>query len=539
MKRIITTIIVLLTLSFTVKAQQGLYDYKDFTPYEKQRSDLADEAGKKVYDAMSEQDKLGFAMLSMSAANNSKNDYELMLNIENMLCTIFGVASLTNPEQASTYYEYRLTNQMKTIAKWYFDERAKIEKQKTWLDITREKDRLIGFYVLKQNIKEAFLKWSTKGTYEKREQYLTRIQIESISSFDSICQKLCMKHYFDNSRFQTLPYDVDNELYSIKIYYTVDNKETSYIILSTNIGVKQAKEYKDDHYFTYMSDRRWCPLSFYLHNGFFHSKQLVDLETTYYYDAAFEPTDKVVISYDELAIDNSDLNLVLQGHLFDYNKYMTQKLKKLDSIHKITSKIGKKLDNLNNLIGKGPWGTKDGLHDEWYAWKRVYYNPIKYINNPSELTSWYNEILDDETKTINYIRQNLNVYRLSFDSDNDFIDFFYNEKEINLVELQQKIKGKFDEYSATISNAKQLRRSKDEPIGQKMLQFCAMTNDYYTRYYIEQYTRYETDVFLVSDYVENMLKEYVLKNKVLKKKFDSNNSKYASFIIARYVIEGK
>jgi len=48
---------------------------------------------------MSEQDNLGFAMLSMSAANNSKNDYELMLNIENMLCTIFGVASLTNPEQ--------------------------------------------------------------------------------------------------------------------------------------------------------------------------------------------------------------------------------------------------------------------------------------------------------------------------------------------------------------------------------------------------------------------------------------------------------
>lgn len=539
MKRIITTIIVMLTLSFTVKAQQGLYDYKDFTPYEKQRSDLAGQAGKKVYDAMSEQDKLGFAMWSMSAANNSKNDYELMLNIENMLCTIFGVASLTNPEQASTYYEYRLTNQMQTIAKWYFDERAKIEKQKTWLDITREKDRLSGFYALKQNIKEAFLKWSTKGTYEKREHYLMRIQLESISAFDSICQKLSMKHYFDKSNFKALPYDVDNDLYSIKIYYTVDNQETSPVIMSTKIGVKQTKDYEDNHSFSYMSDNRWCPLSLYLHDGFLHSKELVDLKTTYYYNAQFESNDKLVISYDELAIDNADLNTVLQGHLFDYNEYMVQKLKKLNSIHKMTAGIGKKFENLNNLIGKGPWGTKDGLHDEWYAWKRVYYNPIKYINNPSELTSWYNEILDDETKTINYIRHNLDVYRPAFNTDNEFIDFFYSEKEINVVELQQKIKAKFDEFSATISNAKQLRRSKDKPIGQKMLQFCAMTNDYYTRYYIEQYTRYETDVFLVSDYVENMLKEYVMKNKVLKKKFDSNNSKYASFIIAKYVIIGK
>lgn len=34
----------LLASSLEAKAQQGLYDYKDFTPYEKQRCDLTNEA---------------------------------------------------------------------------------------------------------------------------------------------------------------------------------------------------------------------------------------------------------------------------------------------------------------------------------------------------------------------------------------------------------------------------------------------------------------------------------------------------------------
>lgn len=501
MKRIILFFIAFLLFLSTVEAQQSLYDYKDFTPYEKQRYDLADEAGTKALDALSDSDKLGISMLLLTTANDAKNEYEFMIGIENMLCTMFGVASLTNPENANSYYEYRMTNQMKTIAKWYFDERARIEKQKTQLDIAREKERLSGFYALQQDVKSAFLKWSEKGTYEKREQYLMRIQLESISAFDSICQKLCMNHYFRNVEFKNLPYDVDNEVYSIKTYYIVNKQETSPVILSTKIGISEAKDYKDEHYFTYMSGSRWCPISLYLHDGFLHSKELVDLELAYFYNADFKSNDTVAISYDELAIDNLDLDETLKGHTFNYNEYMTIKLKEIDSIHQITSKIGKKFENLNNFIGKGPWGSRDKLHG--YYWRAVYYNPIKYINEPSQLTFWFNEILNYETKTINYIRNELRVYRPVFNTDNEFIDFFYNEKEIN-VELQQKIKAKFDELTSTIKNGKQLKRSKDELIGQKMLQFCEMA--------------------AVNSFVENMITDYVESDKVLKKMYGKYRS---------------
>lgn len=535
MKRIVLFFIAFLLFLSTVEAQQSLCDYKDFTPYEKQRSDLAGEAGKKAYDALSDSDKLAFSISMLTTANNAKNDYEIMIGIENMLCTMFGVASLTNPENANSYYEYRMTNQMKTIAKWYFDERAKIEKQKTQLDIAREKERLSGFYALQQDVKSAFLEWSEKGTYEKREQYLMRIQLKSISAFDSICQKLCMEHYFDNAKFKILPYDVDNELYSIDIYYKVDNQKTSSVILSTKIGTKEAKDYKDEHYFTYMSDSRWCPISLYLHDGFLHSKELVDLELAYSYNADFKSNDAVAISYDELAIDNLDLDETLKGHTFNYNEYMTVKLKEIDSIHQITSKIGKKFENLNNLIGNGPWGSRDRLHGEFSYYNCVYYNPIKYINKPSELRFWFNEILDYETKTINYIRNELCVYRPLFDSDDDFVEFFFNETGVSENALKQLIKSKFDELTATINNVKELKGAKDTQKGKKMLEFCAMADK--RESYTQQFLR------LMGDYTYQLLKEFVLQNKVLKRRYESGHSGYfyrysATDVLTRYVKYG-
>ena len=70
--------------------------------------------------------------------------------------------------------------------------------------------------------------------------------------------------------------------------------------------------------------------------------------------------------------------------------------------------------------------------------------------------------------------------------------------------MQQKIKAKFDELTSTIKNGKQLKRSKDELIGQKMLQFCEMA--------------------AVNSFVENMITDYVESDKVLKKMYGKYRS---------------
>lgn len=532
MKRIVLFFIAFLLFLSTVEAQQSLYDYKDFTPYEKQRYDLADEAGTKALDALSDSDKLGFSMLMLTTANNAKNDYEVMIGIENMLCTMFGVASLTNPENANSYYEYRMTNQMKTIAKWYFDERAKIEKQKTQLDVAREKQRLSGFYALQQDVKSAFLKWSEKGTYEKREQYLMRIQLESISAFDSICQKLCMNHYFRNVEFKNLPYDVDNEVYSIKTYYIVNKQETSPVILTTNMSVDNAKNYSIPY------EDNMVPINLYRYDGFLHSNKLLDTRNNYYFCSDFTSNEPVAISYDSFNINNEDLNSVMAGYVFNYNDYMTYLVHLSDSVNERVALLRRKIDN--SLGGRN--------------WKELYWH-YNHIREPYTIKERMSKVYEYENQCVELVKSVFSVYRPLFDSDDDFIAFFFNEKGIDEEALKALIKTKFDEFTGTIIDVKTLKESKDSPTGKKMLEFCDMSKYSahihnldkerpikYTRFYIEN-TRLES----VSDYVDKMFEEFVLKNKVLKKKYSPNANpyyadpygKYASLVVARYIIKGK
>lgn len=540
MKRIILFFIAFLLFLSTVEAQQSLYDYKDFTPYEKQRYDLADEAGKKAYDALSDSDKLGFSMLLLTTANDAKNEYEFMIGIENMLCTMFGVASLTNPENANSYYEYRLTNQMKTIAKWYFDERARIEKQKTAMDVERERERLSNFYALKQDIKTAILKWSTKGTYEKREEYLNRLQKNAITAFDSICYKLCTKQYFDNIKIETIGYDVDNESYSIKTYYIVNKQETAPVILKTKMQVETAKVYR----FPYFIRDYAVPVNLYYHNGFLYSNKIFDIENKYYFESNFTSNEPVEITYNGLNISNDDLNLVLNGYVFDYKKYINHVIHVADSIDNHISILKQKLERLKSICGNyGPWGH----YDLYGRWSEIYWN-YNHIKEPWGVKKRLDKVNEYEQTCIVYIQNNFSAYRPLFDSEDDFIRFFFNEKGIDEEALKALIKTKFDEFTGTIIDVKTLKESKDSSTGKKMLEFCDMSK--YSAYIYNldkerpiKYTLLES----VSDYVDKMFEEFVLKNKVLKKKYSPNANpyyadpyvKYASLVVAQYIIKGK
>lgn len=532
MKRIILFFIAFLLFLSTVEAQQSLYDYKDFTPYEKQRSDLAGEAGKKAFDVLSDSDQLTFSMLLLTTANDAKNDYEVMIGIENMLCTMFGVSSLTNPENANSYYEYRLTNQMKTIAKWYFDERARIEKQKTQLDIAREKERLSGFYALQQDVKSAFLKWSEKGAYEKQTDYLLRLKSNANDAFDSICHKLCINQYINKIKIETVGYDVDNEVYSIKTNYIVNKQETSPVILTTNMSVDNAKNYSIPY------EDNMVPINLYRYDGFLHSNKLLDTENNYYFCSDFTSNEPVAISYDSFNINNEDLNSVMAGYVFNYNDYMTYLVHLSDSVNERVALLRRKIDN--SLGGSN--------------WKELYWH-YNHIREPYTIKERMSKVYEYENQCVEYVKSTFSVYRPLFDSDDDFIAFFFNEKGIDEEALKALIKTKFDEFTGTIIDVKTLKESKDSSTGKKMLEFCDMSKYSAHIHNLDKerpinlesvsvkYTRLES----VSDYVDKMFEEFVLKNKVLKKKYSPNANpyyadpygKYASLLVARYIIKGE
>ena len=81
---IIFLMVGLLAHSFDVKAQQNLYDYNDFTPYEKLRCDLATEAMEKivkVMESLSPYDQMTLGLTYAKSIENSDNENEYMKSI--------------------------------------------------------------------------------------------------------------------------------------------------------------------------------------------------------------------------------------------------------------------------------------------------------------------------------------------------------------------------------------------------------------------------------------------------------------------------
>ena len=165
------------------------------------------------------------------------------------------------------------------------------------------------------------------------------------------------------------------------------------------------------------------------------------------------------------------------------------------------------------------------------------------------------KVYEYENQCVEHVKSAFSVYRPLFDSDDDFIAFFFNEKGIDEEALKALIKTKFDEFTGTIIDVKTLKESKDSSTGKKMLEFCDMSKYSAHIHNLDKerpinlesvsvkYTRLES----VSDYVDRMFEEFVLKNKVLKKKYSPNANpyyadpygKYASLLVARYIIKGK
>ena len=84
------------------------------------------------------------------------------------------------------------------------------------------------------------------------------------------------------------------------------------------------------------------------------------------------------------------------------------------------------------------------------------------------------------------------------------------------------IKSKFDELTATINSVKELKGAEDTQKGKKMLEFCAMA---------------DKERSFMGGYTKQILKEFVLQNKVLKRRY--NNYKTASYVLTQYVKYGR
>jgi hypothetical protein len=190
-----------------------------------------------------------------------------------------------------SYAVYHTEAQVKSMVKQMEFDYMQAEKLKTSVDIQREKARkeeqarkekeeaeqkAREIYLrsdrgkIEENIKTAFEKWAAKGEFESSAKYEERLKNQSESKFTETCIEQIRERTNGNIYKELLPYDADNECFTIKF-----SKECGYACgiewqSKLNIPINQAKDFKGhfrDGYYSYsrqgdfyteINDYDWC-----------------------------------------------------------------------------------------------------------------------------------------------------------------------------------------------------------------------------------------------------------------------------------------
>ncbi len=539
----------LLVSSLEAKAQQGLYDYKGFTPYEKQRCDLTNEAMEKitkVMESLSPYDQMSLGLTYAKIIENAENEYDLMLAHENFMTTLFGVSSLTEPE---TYYEYQVMEEFKSIAKWYFPQRTQVEKKRTALDDAREKERNSGKETLNRNVKSVFLSWAKKGEYEKRDEYLMRLQEQAIEKFDSICTWHCLSQFFHNLDEKEIGYDADNETYSFRLFHKInerDEKEQAPVVMTANMPVEEAKILGK------MQSGTVVPLNLYRYQGYLCTKTMLfpyryqGKQYNYYFKGDFESNESVTIPYDDLRCNNPELDGVMHGYIFNYNQYMDEMASLTDSLNLIASSTRNKIESIRELCRKikatfqvnhNPWEDFVKLVNSAFQNRDFGLSPIEFIQmnyvkevplltNKTDFNNRYEVLSEFISLAEGFISTYFSEYRILFDSDQEFANFFLNENGFDEAKLVDIVSKRFRSFISNLGDGQGLKGSYNSPIGKEMLIYCRLG-------YYKESEFFEAEYLpSVSRMIEKLLADFISQNRPLEKAKNRHNGSCRNFMIS-------
>lgn len=542
-------IIGLLASSQEAKAQQGLYDYKDFTLYEKQRCDLTNEAMEKitkVMESLSPYDQMTIGLTYAKTIENAENEYDLMIAHENFMTALFGVSSLTEPE---SYYEYQVMEEFKSIAKWYFPQRTQVEKKRTALDEAREKERNSGKETLYRNIKSAFVSWVKKGEYEKRDEYLLRLQGQAIEKYDSICSWHCISQFFHNFDEKDLGYDADNEIYSLRVFHKVnekDNQEQAPVILTAHMPVEEAKILRN------MEIETIIPLNLYRFQGYLNTKSLLFQYKyqrnlyNYYFNGDFDSNETILIGYDDLKCNNSDLDGVMHGYIFNYNHYMDEMASLTDSLNLMASSTRNKIESIRELCRKikatfqvnhNPWEDFVKLVNNAFRNRDFGLSPIEFIQmnyvkevplltNKTDFNDHYEVLSEFISLAEGFISTYFSEYRILFDSDQEFVNFFLNENGLDEAKLAALVNKRFSSFISNLGDGQGLKGSYNSPLGKEMLIYCRLG-------YYKESEFFEAEYLpSVSRMIERMLADFISQNRPLEKAKNRHNGSCRKFMLS-------
>ena len=193
----IAVFFVFLFCSFTVLAQSGT-----MTDYERGRYEIANTALKKVTEPLNQEQQLLIALVYTKMRKDVEDIFDATTVMENIVykyCALDGeFASDANYLPQFRYPEKNLIGnyqrEWREAAKWYRDERRKLDATKTGDDATRERERnnyKKGKGDIINSISRSFVLWAMSRDGEDAAAYHARLDACALDVLDSLAFKFC------------------------------------------------------------------------------------------------------------------------------------------------------------------------------------------------------------------------------------------------------------------------------------------------------------------------------------------------------------
>ncbi len=205
------------------------------------------------------------------------------------------------------------------------NELKRAKKLKTKIDFQREKQKSFeqsDYGEIYKKVKLSFEKWSKKGEFEKKEDWLNRLENEAKNAFDKICieeiSELAYNRLVTNKHqweCELLSYNTEKETFPISF-----GKEKLKWNTIIKIPISEARQFKES--FSWSMDYHYVGI---LQNAVFPEFFTVSTSNKEYEIQTIQKgVDEPIISFDKLDIKNE----FLKGYTFNYTTYKKEQKKK-------------------------------------------------------------------------------------------------------------------------------------------------------------------------------------------------------------------
>lgn len=361
----------------------------EMTEYEIEREKLSTTALEKITNAMSRNDQMSFGFALVGYLDSAQGDrFQETILVENLVLAFCELGDVFKTE--SYYYSHSLSmrnayighslQEFKQIGEWYKAERIKLEKKKTNNDIIREKQReelrneLLGLPGIFKNIKIDYLKWATKGEFEKTTEYNKRISEEGSIFFDDLCFKY-INVFINNKMKMTIPgnrYDADRDGCPVKFYYeNIDGSEKAAVESFWSITPQQYKNRGNSR-----DVNNSIAKGIFIKNNCVFPSIYSMIINTEKWDISIGAPEKVNISMKEVLGDSFQPNWT--DHSFEYSKYLNDKeMREREAARKAAAAKAKEIETAeykgiakyNINIIESILGSSDYVNDNKQKWE--------------------------------------------------------------------------------------------------------------------------------------------------------------------------